>query len=152
MASYGALNRIVEWALLAISCFFWYQLFAETITGVVHRGPIGWAVLCALGLALAHRAAIDGVQKVQRVYVATQAWAQRIRFRLQWRWRIPAVQALASSIPSLAQLDDIQLSTLAGYLFQFSRANFQPAILQVKFRGRMVGLEASALDSVLTQV
>ena len=77
---HGALNRVVEWALLATSCFFWYQLFADTIAGVEHRGPIGWAVLCALGLGLGYGAASDAVRKLHLVYVATPAWVKRIRF------------------------------------------------------------------------
>ncbi len=152
LASYGALNRVVEWALLATSCFFWYQLFADTFTGVEHRGPIGWAGLCALGLVLGYGAASDAVSKLQRVYAETRAWVQRIRFRLQWRWRISAVQALAERIPSLALLDDTQLSTLAGYLVRFRRADSQPTTFHIEHRRRMVGLPEALLERVLTQV
>jgi len=37
-------------------------------------------------------------------------------FRLQWRWRIPAIRHLAAAIPQLAGLSGRELGVLAGQL------------------------------------
>jgi hypothetical protein len=151
LAGYSTLNGLVSAALLATSAFFWYQLFGNVITELIHFGPIGLTVLVVATIVLGRPIVLAAGRRVLAAMSAAAQLVQKLRFRLEWRWRIPAVQALATSLPSLGLLDDLQLSALAGHLVRFRTARLEPAAAVVKHRGHFVGLEAVMLNRVLAQ-
>jgi hypothetical protein len=116
LAGYSTLNSIVAAGLLATSMFFWYQLFAQIISGLAHHGPLGWVALTATIGVLARPVAATTASKSAAVIDATSQVVERVRFRLQWRWRIPATHNFAAAVPALGSLDDNQLSVIAGQL------------------------------------
>lgn len=116
LAAYSAVNSVVALGLLAAAGFFWYQLFGDLATTLVHLGPVGWLTLALAVLILA----MPGLTAAAPRLAATAATARELRdamtFRAQWKWRIPAARRLATAVPELAQLSHQQLGVLAGHL------------------------------------
>jgi hypothetical protein len=116
LAGYSTLNGLVSAALLATSAFFWYQLFGNIITELIHFGPMGLTVLVVAAIVLGRPIVLAADRRVVAAVSTAAQLVQKFRFRLEWHWRIPAIQQLATTIPSLAHLDDESLSVLAGRL------------------------------------
>ncbi len=116
LAGYSTLNGAVSAALLATSAFFWYQLFGDVIGDLLGFGPLGVVLLGVAGIVLGRPVVLAVGRRVLAGLSTAGQLAHKARFRLEWRWRIPAIEHLAATIPALAQLDDDTLSVLAGQL------------------------------------
>jgi hypothetical protein len=85
---------------------------------LVHHGPIGWAVLIGLTMVVGRPALLAaGPRLICAIQTILQV-GSRVRFRLQWRWRIPAIEALAESDPALRRLTGAALGEVAGTLIR----------------------------------
>ena len=116
LAGYSTLNGLVSAALLATSAFFWYQLFGDVIGDLLRLGPLGVVLLGVAGIVLGRPVVLAVGRRVLAALSTAGQLANKARFRLEWRWRVPAIQHLAATIPALAQFDDDTLGVLAGQL------------------------------------
>ena len=116
LAGYSTLNGLVSAALLATSAFFWYQLFGDVIADLLRYGPFVVVLLGVAGVVLGRPVVSAVGSRLLGALSSAAHLADKVRFRLEWRWRIPAIRHLAATIPGLADLDDDALSVLAGLL------------------------------------
>jgi hypothetical protein len=119
LASYATLNGLVAIGLLALSSFFWYELFADALAALVDLGPLGWAV-AVVALALAVQPALRAANVLQRVNVLGRNCRTTIVFRGERAWRVAGARRLAL-LPELADLDPLALGIVAGQLCRVPR-------------------------------
>jgi hypothetical protein len=116
LAAYAIANAVVAGFLLLTSVFFWYALFGGLIASALAAGPFGWLALAVAALLLLRPAAVVALPRIIAGATTVRSFARQLRFRFEWRWRIPATEALAASVPSFAGLTEYDLGVLAGQL------------------------------------
>jgi hypothetical protein len=127
IAAYAAVNGVVAAVLLVTAWFFWYQLFGGLVSTLVRQGPAGWAVLAAAAIVLGRPAVTATIARLPDSLESARGLCDAIKFRLQWRWRIPATARLAAAHPELARLTSAQLGILAGQLRRTGHRGSLPA-------------------------
>jgi hypothetical protein len=150
LAAYATANAAVGAALVAVAAYFWYELFGDTLTALVARGPAGWllvvgAITVLLGPAVRARTGARSTPRVHR-----RSLAERVRFRLERRWRVAAVEAI-QGLPQFCTLNAAALGIVAGGIERVrasavGRTPTEPLALRI-VHGRH---ELRVSDSVLT--
>src|SRR5262249_51706357 len=115
LAGYAGANGCVAALLIASAIFFWYQLFGSVLAALVGAGRAGWSALGLAGLALFRPLMPAACKGLGVALTSARRASRRIKFRLEWRWRIPATSVLATA-PELAGLDRRSLGVVAGQL------------------------------------
>ncbi|MGN6607688.1 MAG: hypothetical protein ACTHMS_11860 [Jatrophihabitans sp.] len=122
LAAYRGVDALVSLALLLLAGVFWSSLFGGVVASAWHGGTVDRLVL-VVALAIVLRPSVVALLPRVAASAATPVdLVGRVRFRLQWRWRLPAITALAASAPRLAGLDDLALGRLAGRLVRVRTA------------------------------
>jgi putative peptide zinc metalloprotease protein len=111
--AYGVFGVIASGFLLFSGYFFWKILFGGMVSSLWHGGLNGRVVLAILALFILNpviRGVIKGVRSFSRS--VRSVW-QRIRFRLQRKWRVEAAE-LIDQLPLFDDVPEDVLSDLAG--------------------------------------
>jgi hypothetical protein len=116
LAAYNTVNGLVATALLLFAGLFWYALFGSSLANLAHAGPLGWALIATLAFLFGRPALLAAAPRAGSAVHTVRQLSSRARFRLQWRWRIPAIEALAAGDPALRGLSGQTLGVLAGRL------------------------------------
>jgi len=128
LAAYSVLNTIAAAGLLATAGFFWYQLFGGLAGALLHRGPGGWLILAFAAVILGMPAITATIPRVPAAAATVGEVRAAIAFRWQWRWRIPAVRALNTTLTQKG-LSGTQLGVIAGHLTRARPGRYLPARL-----------------------
>lgn len=115
LSAYAAMNVLVAGFLIVLSAFFWYQLFGDTLSGLLGLGPLGWlAVVAFVGILL--RPTLVAVRpRINTIAVGAVRLGARLRFRLERRWRVRATERLYE-LPAFRHLGERDLGVVAGRL------------------------------------
>jgi hypothetical protein len=116
LAVYGAVNGLAAVVLLVTAGFFWYQLFGDLAATLTRHGPVGWVILVTAAVVLGRPAATAAAVRLPVAADNARDLTDALTFRIQWRWRIPAIVQLAAANPEIAHLSRDQLGALAGQL------------------------------------
>jgi hypothetical protein len=129
LAAYAAVNGLVAAALLLTAGFFWYQLFGGLAGTLARSGPAGLAALAVAAAVFGRPAVVAAAAQLPAASSGARGLRDAIAFRLQWRWRVPATERLASAHPELGRLTGAQLGVLAGRLSRTRHRGQLPACL-----------------------
>jgi len=93
--------------------FFWETVFGGLVTDLWNGGLLGRLLLLALGLFLVGPVLRGLIALIRSLLRKLRAVIDRVRFKLQTRWRVEAAQLIDGS-PMLDDLPEDVLSDLAG--------------------------------------
>jgi CRP-like cAMP-binding protein len=113
LALYGTLGVAFTIFAVALSVFFWREVFGGLITALWDGGVAGRAALVLLALFVAGplvRSAADVARSLARAILRVVA---RVRFRLERGWRVEAAE-LIDRLPIFDEVPEDVLSDLAG--------------------------------------
>lgn len=115
LAGYRLANGVVAAALLAMAGVLWATLFGPSIAELIAAGPLGWVALALLTALLGRPALRASGPKLIGFVRSGVEFTARLRFRLEWAWRVPATEIL-SRTPAFADADERELGVVAGRL------------------------------------
>jgi CRP-like cAMP-binding protein len=126
---YGVVGIAFTIFSLYLSFFFWKQIFAGLLIRMWNGGIVGRAFLFLLAVLIAGpllRGAIGIVRAAARRLAAV---ADRVRFRLETKWRVEAAE-LIDALPIFDDVPEDVLSDLAGRVKLRTFAKGQPVVRQ----------------------
>jgi CRP-like cAMP-binding protein len=126
---YGVLGVIASLFLLATGYFFWKILFGGLVISLWRGGIETRIILVVLGLFVLNPVIRGSIRAVQAMGRRVGTVWERLRFRIQRRWRVEAAE-LIDRLPLFDDVPEETLSELAGRvrLRTFSRG--QPVVRQ----------------------
>jgi hypothetical protein len=118
LVAYALANTTVAGLLFVSAVFFWWELFGRLVTTVWTTGPIGAAAVVGVAVLMLRRTATTTLSR----FPISGCVRSRLLFRLERRWRVRAIKALAGAVPELGPLDVGALGILAGRLVRVERS------------------------------
>lgn len=134
LAAYRIANGVIASALLLVSAILWWTLFGPTLVELAHGGPAAWLTLLAIAVLLGRPVIHTGLPRLHAGLSSAVRVASRLRFRMEWAWRIPAAQTLAQTVP-FVDADEDAMGVVAGLLRRARAA-----------RGLEIGVSGAVVD------
>jgi CRP-like cAMP-binding protein/Zn-dependent protease len=113
LALYGVLGAVFTVFAVFLSIFFWQEIFGGLVSDLWNAGTVGRVLLVALALFVTGPVLRGLITAVRSLTRKIRALVERIRFRLQTKWRVEAAQ-LIDAMPMFDDLPEDVLSDLAG--------------------------------------
>jgi CRP-like cAMP-binding protein len=113
LAAYAILGTLFTVFSFYTAYFFWKTIFGGLVTRLWHGGVISRIILVALGLFILGPLIRGALNLVRSVLKQLRALFQRIRFRLQLKWRVEAAEMI-DALPAFRDIPADVLNDLAG--------------------------------------
>lgn len=113
LALYGTLGVAFTIFSFASSFYIWPAIFGDLFSSLWRGGPLLRFLLVALGLFLVGPVLRGLISLLRNLGKKTRGIVERLRFRLQTRWRVEAAK-LIDALPIFEDLPEDVLSDLAG--------------------------------------
>ncbi len=129
LAVYGIVGTLFTIFSFYTAYFFWKSVFGGLVSNLWNGGPITRFLLVILALFVLGPVIRGAIALVRSLGLRARALAQRLRFRLEAKWRVEAAQL----IDALSVFDDVPvdvLNELAGRVRLRTFARGQPVVRQ----------------------
>lgn len=129
LALYGILGVLFSVYVLYLSFFFWRQVFGGLISRLWNGDALTRILLIALLLFVTGPIVRGAINLLRAVVRRLAALWQRVRFRLERKWRVEAA-ALVDALPLFDDVPEDVLGDLAGRVKLRTFAGNQPVVRQ----------------------
>jgi CRP-like cAMP-binding protein/Zn-dependent protease len=126
---YGVLGVLFTIFSLYLSFFFWKQIFAGLLSKMWDGGIAGRGFLLVLAVLVAGPLVRGMISLVRAASRRLRALADRVRFKLESKWRVEAAE-LIDALPVFDDVPEDVLSDLAGRVLLRTFARGQPVVRQ----------------------
>jgi CRP-like cAMP-binding protein/Zn-dependent protease len=126
---YGILGVVFTIFSVYLSIFFWKAIFAGLLEKMWNGGVVGRLFLLILAVLIAGPVVRGAISLGRAAGRRVKALAERIRFRLESKWRVEAAE-LIDALPVFDDVPEDVLSDLAGRVHLRTFARGQPVVRQ----------------------